>query len=295
LFVFGGRDDKQLSNEQKDGASDNTPRDISSIDAVSDSLGRVAISNDDDNLFKDPPPKEDCPICMLPIPFTTGLCGVRKTYQPCCGMTLCYGCTVAADEEIKKGNMKKWCPFCRIPYPNSEKETVKRIKKRMKLNDALAFLDLGMQYRDGHMGLPQDREKAFELWIKAAELGSCGAHSCLASAYYKGEGVEEDVLKGAHHMMLAAIGGREHARYVLGIIEEASGKMNRAMKHYMIAAKCGHGDSLTRVGKGYKSGHVTKDDYANTLRTYQNIINEMKSEQRTKAALVVNCGRAKLE
>ena len=63
----------------------------------------------DDKLFRDPPPKEDCPICMLPMPYTNGMCGVYKTYQHCCGKTMCEGCFMTSFEEIKQGNMKDCC------------------------------------------------------------------------------------------------------------------------------------------------------------------------------------------
>jgi len=69
--------------------------------------------SDDDPLFQDPPPKEDCPICMLPIPVNSGTCDVHTMYQTCCGKTLCQGCVEAAKEEINKGKMKDLCPFCR--------------------------------------------------------------------------------------------------------------------------------------------------------------------------------------
>ena len=55
------------------------------------------------------------------------------------------------------------------------------------------------------------------------------------------------------------------------------------MKHYLIAAKCGYDDGIDLVGRGYKAGLVTKDEYAIALRTYQKTLDEMKSEQRTKA------------
>lgn len=101
----------------------------SNIDTVSDSLERVNISNDyDDELFQDPPPKEDCQICFLPMPYTNGLCGVEVVYQPCCGKSMCGGCTSAENKEMKEGNIKEWCPFCRLPYPKSDEERVKRIK-----------------------------------------------------------------------------------------------------------------------------------------------------------------------
>ena len=60
----------------------------------------------DDELFKDPPPKEDCPICMQPMPYASGLCGVNISYMSCCGMIMCNGCVFAAQDEMKKGNMK---------------------------------------------------------------------------------------------------------------------------------------------------------------------------------------------
>ena len=277
--------------KKEDGASDNISGNSSSrIDAVSDILGRLDISNNDgdDKLFANPPPKEDCPICMVPMPFTTGLCGVHTTYMPCCGKLLCYGCIMAAVEEMKKGNMKQLCAFCRIPHPRSHKDMVKRIKKRIQVDDALAFLDLGLQYRDGGMGLPQDMNKAMELWSKAAELGSSGAHVCLATAYYKGEAVEKDTVKGVYHMKLAAIKGDETARHNLGIYAYNNGNFDLAIKHFIIGAKAGNGTSMKLVGEGYKKGLVTKEDYASTLRAHQVSVDEMKSEQRSKAMEYVN-------
>jgi len=242
----------------------------------------VAISADE-KLFADPPPKEDCPICMLPMPHASGICGVRKTYEPCCGKTICEGCIWASAEEVVKGNLKEWCDFCRVPSSRSDKEFVKRLKKRMKLNDAGAFRRLGEAYSFGQRGLIKHSKKAFELWTKAAELGSLDAHYELARAYCYGDGVEQHAGKAIQHFELAAIGGHEFARNSLGVYEYKKGNVVRAMKHYIIGARCGNGDSLKKVCLGYKQGHVTKDDYAKTLRAYQHSCDEMKSEGRMKA------------
>ena len=56
------------------------------------------------------------------------------------------------------------------------------------------------------------------------------------------------------------------------------------MKHYTIAARAGDEKSLDQVKKGYKLGLMTKDDLANMLR-YQNIQDEMKSDERDKASI----------
>ena len=42
----------------------------------------------DEQLFKQPPQKEDCPICMIPLPsLDTG-----SRYKACCGKFICSGC-----------------------------------------------------------------------------------------------------------------------------------------------------------------------------------------------------------
>ena len=122
------------------------------------------------------------------------------------------------------------------------------------------------------------------MWKRAAELGSIDAHTRIAGAHYYGEEVEEDVVKGIHHFQIAATRGHEIARHILGIIEEIENdNMDRANKHFLIAARSGFGKSLEKIGEGYKAGLVTKDEYASTLRMYQCSTDAMKSEGRTKA------------
>jgi len=250
------------------------------IDAVSDGLGRATISNDnddDDALFKDPPPKEDCPICMLPMPYVQDLGGVRTIYQPCCGKTLCWGCYFAEHEEVVKGNLKPWCSLCRVPSAYSEDEEVKRYKRRMDVNDAEAFYELGCLYYSGLEGLPKDLNKAVKLWKQAADLGSINAHCELADSYCAGnKGLEEDMEKADHHWKIAAIGGHEEARYMLGVRAGEIFNDDDAIKHYMISAKSGYDEALKLVGIWYKHGLATKDQYASTLRAYQDTVNEMK-------------------
>ena len=85
-------------------------------DMAADDVGRL-YSLPNDKLFLDPPPKEDCPICMLPMPHASGACGVGKTYMACCNTMICSGCSMAEDDEVDKGNIKAWCAFCRVPIP----------------------------------------------------------------------------------------------------------------------------------------------------------------------------------
>ena len=85
--------------------------DVSNDDDITGSCTDIS----DEKLFADPPPKEDCQICLLPMPHASGVSKVRITYMPCCGKTLCEGCVLESEDEMNKGGMKRWCPFCRIP------------------------------------------------------------------------------------------------------------------------------------------------------------------------------------
>ena len=66
------------------------------------------------------------------------------------------------------------------------------------------------------------------------------------------------------------------------------GNYHRTKKHLTIAAMAVDDNSLDNIKQGYMSGHVTKEDYANTLRGYQQSQDEMKSDAREKALAARN-------
>ena len=161
-------------------------------DASSSSGSTNADVAANDKLFLDPPQKEDCPICMLPMPHASGACGVGKVYMACCGTMICSGCSKAEDGEVEKGNIKAWCAFCRVPIPTTDEENIKRVKIRCEQNDANAFYKLGLLYYKGSMGLPQDTNKSIELNTRGADLGSLKrliglllVHICLVEGLRK--------------------------------------------------------------------------------------------------------------
>ena len=95
----------------------------------------------DIELFKQPPPPEDCPICILPLPsLYTGY-----KYRACCGKIICSGCIHAVE---KRDGGVGLCPFCRAPTPASE-ELLKQTKKRV--NDAENIHNLGCCYYEGSL------------------------------------------------------------------------------------------------------------------------------------------------
>ena len=239
-------------------------------------LGRQGSIQHDEELFKQPPLNEECPICMIPLPT---LCS-GWVYQTCCGKTICRGCFYGVE---KRDKVKK-CPFCRIPAPESEEELIERIKKRVEAGDADAIYNMGCCYRNGDYGLQKDVDKALELWHRAGELGNAAAYANIGYAYYNGNGVERDKKMARHYDELSAIWGDVTARHNLGAAEDNACNVDRALKHYMIAAGGGRAESLTMIQKLYSNGLATKDDYTKALRAYQAYLKEIKSEQRDEAA-----------
>jgi TPR repeat protein len=64
--------------------------------------------------------------------------------------------------------------------------------------------------------------------------------------------------------------------------------MNRAVKHFIIAAKQGHDDALERVKKGFRSELVSKEDFEAALRGHQAAVDATKSKQRDDAYAFYN-------
>ena len=83
----------------------------------------------DEKLFKQPPQREECPICFLRLPsLDTG-----SRYQSCCGKSICSGCIHAPVYDNNGNKVKKKCPFCRAVAPESDEEVIKRTQKRVKM------------------------------------------------------------------------------------------------------------------------------------------------------------------
>ena len=237
-------------------------------------------------LFRDPPPPEDCPICMLPLPLDAE----KYFFKLCCGKVLCFGCIVSMTiEETRKGKKKEHlCPYCRSPH--SDEGQVEQYKNLMEKGNAMAFFESGCYYARGTNGMRQDWVKANELWLKAGELGSAEAYLNLGNSYYHVRGVEIDKKKAKHFYELSAMAGNAQARHQLGTLEGQAGNLQRAKKHYILAARAGYTPSLDSVKQGFMAGLITKHEYENTLRAHQKRRDELKSDMRVKAAAAIRNG-----
>eukprot|EP00984_Skeletonema_dohrnii_P010163 scaffold3950_cov100-Skeletonema_dohrnii-CCMP3373.AAC.10 len=222
----------------------------------------------DEVLFRQPESSHlgDCPICFLPIADEFFL-------QSCCSKIICDGCSYA--NAMRETKERQACPFCRHPVPISKEEIDKNHNKRLAANDPIALLQMGTsRHEEG------DYESSFDYWTKAAELGDATSHFKLAGCLYRGEGVEKDEKKELYHLEEAAIAGHPDARCTLACHEMQKGRFDRAVKHWIIAANLGCGDSIQRLKVCYKHGVVSKEDFAASLRAHQAAVNATKSPQR---------------
>ncbi len=219
----------------------------------------------------------ECPLCFVPMPLDPE----KTAFHPCCSAYVCKGCVYANLVSNKHVVAKiRRCPFCREVA--SEEECKKMMMKRVKANDPAAMLQMGLEcYGEGNY------DGAFEYFTKAAELGDSDAYNRLGNMYDKGEGVEEDMSsttkKAVYYWEKAAIGGHHIARFNLACYEQKNVNMERAVKHFIIAANLGDEVSMKHLWTHYSEGNITKEDLDATLRTHQTAIDAMKSAERDAA------------
>jgi len=127
---------------------------------------RRAAELHEEALFKEVEP-EDCPVCIVRLP----LLETGSTYMSCCGKVICSGCAYAPVYDDKGNRIReRTCPFCRTPAPDSDEETVNRLKKRADGGDAESICMMGCYYGNGHYGFPQDYAKALEFYHRAIQI-----------------------------------------------------------------------------------------------------------------------------
>ena len=234
----------------------------------------------DELLFKQPESSDrgDCPICYLPLPND----GQQCVLSSCCSKRICNGCDHANKKREYEGRLQQRCLFCRKALAISDEEIIERWMKRIEANDPVAMRHIGTKNCDDG-----DYYSAFQYFAKAAALGDVIAHYQLSCLYRDGKGVEKDEKKSLYHLTEAAIAGHPTARNNLGCIEWEHGRVDRAAKHFIIAANLGHDPSLENVKGLCKAGYVSKEDFAAVLRDHKAAIDATKSPQREEAAAIL--------
>jgi hypothetical protein len=123
----------------------------------------------DEALFQDPPAKEDCPICFLPMPTNFFSCaslpdatrtslpiynlaiaskelGCQPKYYPRCGKSICIGCI----RSIVKSENDYKCPFCNSDrVGKTDEEMVEEMRMQVEANDPVLICLLANSYHHG--------------------------------------------------------------------------------------------------------------------------------------------------
>jgi hypothetical protein len=260
----------------------------------------------DEALLKDPPAKEDCPICFLPMPVRIFTCtslpdatissvpiydfananeGLpdkdMELYYSCCGKSVCKGCVYS----LSHSENDEKCPFC-----NSNRESnaaagkkIQQITKRVDANDPASICRLAHYYLHGVGGFQQDHAKSTELYARAADLGYSMAHCYLGDVCFEGR----DLKKAKFHYEAAAMAGHEVARFNVGSLEALSDNMEQAIKHWRIAASAGSYNAMHTLRNLFDRGFVSRESIDSTLKAYNNSCAELRSEARDAYIRVV--------
>lgn len=128
-----------------------------------------------------------------------------------------------------------------------------------------ALRNLAQMHRLG-LGVEQDDARAYELYRRAANLGSDEAQVNIAFQLLTGKGVAEDRTKAAAWFARAADAGNPLAQYNLGLMYEKGFGVEQnkdfAMELYRVAASQGHKTAIARLDALENTAMAENDDPA---------------------------------
>jgi hypothetical protein len=67
-------------------------------------------------------------------------------------------------------------------------------------------------------------------------------------------------------------------------MDATAGSFDRAIKHWLIGASCGDVRAVNYIKKAMTMGKATKDHYAQALRGYKQNLDDVRSDNRDRAA-----------
>ncbi len=157
-----------------------------------------------------------------------------------------------------------WC--YRAPDPDDKRVTYDPeqahywFSKAAEQAYAPAFCGLAFLCKTG-TGVIQDLRKAFEFYMKAAELGDVEGEFQVAVAYSYGNGVRKNKKREVLWLRKAATQGHPGASSVLASIFADKDDIAEAAKWYRKAAESGNGDAQYQLARLYEQGvGVPKSD-----------------------------------
>ena len=143
--------------------------------------------------------------------------------------------------------------------------------------------------RYGIKGFKRDEKKAFKELMESADLGNRDACCLIARSYFEGDCVKPDMNLAKYWYQIAAVRGCSASRVELASFDLKEKDPESAVRHLMISCRQGNDDGLDLLGRLYRRGlkrkhpFVTKDQYAEALRSHKKFSDSMKSEIRMAA------------
>lgn len=245
-------------------------------------LSTAQIETADINIFAPIAEREECPICLIPLPINVK----EITFMSCCGKRICFGCTCKhAVTDVKNGAPldEHKCAFCQQIVKVTAKIHIKRLKKLMKKNIPKSFIQMANRYKTGTDGVLQSDTRVLEMYIRAAELGDTEAYCMIGSYYHDGVVIGHDMSKALEYDEVAAKKGCIPAHKRLAGFHGRNGNIRVCMKHLKVAACAGDQDSMDNLMNAYKDKLISKEELTQTLHAFQASNNEIKSEDRDDA------------
>ena len=143
--------------------------------------------------------------------------------------------------------------------------------------------------RYGIKGFKRDEKKAFKELMESADLGNRDACCLIARSYFEGDCVERDMNLAKYWYQIAAVRGCSASRVELASFDLEEKDPESAVRHLMISCRQGNDDGLDLLGRLYRRGlkrknpFVTKDQYAEALRSHKKFSDSLKSKSREAA------------
>ena len=240
---------------------------------------------------------EECPICMLPLPFESSITKHCVT----CDKSVCVGCMMTTAQVHRRdgGDVKTaeekvtTCPFCRSSTAvYDDKLRLEKEMKRANAGNGESMYRVGNYYYMGEMGLQQDKAEGLKWYHRAVGEGSGEAAFCLGRCYCEGDMVLRDHDRALEYFQKSADLGFIPSFRLVGIILMKKGNIEEAMLNLRKAVMCGYcnDDIFNELRNGFKLGFITKEEYAFTLRENQKACNEMKSDGREEIKKMLSEG-----
>lgn len=144
-------------------------------------------------------------------------------------------------KSAEQGYVDAICMLGRIySDENNVSMAIQYYEEAEKLGHPAAMENLGLMYGMGD-GVPVDKQKAHEYFLKAAEKGIAFCQYAVGKNYFDGEVVEEDINEAMKWFWAAANQGEEHAEFEIGQYYEYGEKdMETACVWYEKSASKGY-------------------------------------------------------